>query len=381
MQLTVFSDDWGRHPSSCQHLVRQLLDRHSVRWVNTIGTRRPSVDYYSIKRGLEKLGGWLAGNHSSTGRSNANPVVMAPFMLPSFGSSLSRRINASLLTRSLTQTMSSGLESVAITTLPIAADLVGRLPVSRWVYYCVDDLSEWPGLDKSVLERMERELLDKVDAVVAVSENLSKRLHSLGRESTLLTHGVDMELWSRPVNPSVSILSRLEAPYLVFWGVVDQRLDFECIQCLSRMLTAGSIILAGPENNPDPRLHKLANVHLTGPIDYEQLPGLAAAASVLIMPYRDSAVTRAMQPLKLMEYLSTGKPVVCADLPAVQPWRGACHTYESTEEFAAVAISNLDATIPVAQALCRAQLQGHSWATKAEEFERVLLGHGQQRQP
>ena len=23
--LVVFSDDWGRHPSSCQHLIRRLL--------------------------------------------------------------------------------------------------------------------------------------------------------------------------------------------------------------------------------------------------------------------------------------------------------------------------------------------------------------------
>ena len=34
----VFADDWGRHPSSCQHLIRQLLARYPVLWVNTIGT-------------------------------------------------------------------------------------------------------------------------------------------------------------------------------------------------------------------------------------------------------------------------------------------------------------------------------------------------------
>ena len=57
-QLIVFSDDWGRHPSSCQHLVRQLLFQnrlcchggcadcrdYSVLWVNTIGTRRPGLN-------------------------------------------------------------------------------------------------------------------------------------------------------------------------------------------------------------------------------------------------------------------------------------------------------------------------------------------------
>jgi len=28
LRLVVFSDDWGRHPSSCQHLIRRLLLIH-----------------------------------------------------------------------------------------------------------------------------------------------------------------------------------------------------------------------------------------------------------------------------------------------------------------------------------------------------------------
>ena len=35
-QLLVFSDDWGRHPSSCQHLISQLLPKYHVDWVNTM---------------------------------------------------------------------------------------------------------------------------------------------------------------------------------------------------------------------------------------------------------------------------------------------------------------------------------------------------------
>src|SRR5271157_1569767 len=57
--LLVFSDDWGRHPSSCQHLVRHLLPRYPVWWVNTIGMRTPRLDLSTLRRGLGKLGTWL----------------------------------------------------------------------------------------------------------------------------------------------------------------------------------------------------------------------------------------------------------------------------------------------------------------------------------
>src|SRR5205807_318898 len=56
--LIVFSDDWGRHPSSCQHLVSHLLDRFEVTWVNTIGTRPPRISIDTFRRGCEKLRHW-----------------------------------------------------------------------------------------------------------------------------------------------------------------------------------------------------------------------------------------------------------------------------------------------------------------------------------
>ncbi len=56
--LIVFSDDWGRHPSSCQHLITKILPRRSVTWVNTIGTRPPGLNWSTITRGLGKLKSW-----------------------------------------------------------------------------------------------------------------------------------------------------------------------------------------------------------------------------------------------------------------------------------------------------------------------------------
>ena len=48
-RLVVFADDWGRHPSSCQHLVRQLVDDCDVVWINTIGTRRPELNMATLR--------------------------------------------------------------------------------------------------------------------------------------------------------------------------------------------------------------------------------------------------------------------------------------------------------------------------------------------
>src|SRR5687768_15667316 len=58
----VFADDWGRHPSSCQHLARHVLPHRPVVWVNTIGTRPPRLDWGTAKRAAGKLREWAGAS-------------------------------------------------------------------------------------------------------------------------------------------------------------------------------------------------------------------------------------------------------------------------------------------------------------------------------
>jgi len=189
--LVVFSDDWGRHPSSCQHLVRQLLPEFRVLWVNTIGTRTPRLDWNTVKRVAEKLKQWRRTDAAVPTETHASLEVINPRMWPWFTRAVDRRFNAWLLERQLTPLIRQLPGPVtALTTLPITADLTNRLPVDRWVYYCVDDFGEWPGLDALTLRTMDRDMIARADEIVAVSEHLQNIIARQSRASSLLTHGV-----------------------------------------------------------------------------------------------------------------------------------------------------------------------------------------------
>src|SRR5262249_54531812 len=157
---------------------------------------------------------------------------------------------------------------------------------------------------------MERQLVAKVDRVIAVSETLQERMKSLGRTAELLTHGVDLEFWARPDSPfsrEGSAATRAsaprarvaapppplhgDAPLLLFWGVTDRRMDTRIVRALTEV---GRVVLVGPQNEPDPELHAMPNVELLPAQPIEALPALAQQAAVLIMPYADLPVTRAM---------------------------------------------------------------------------------------
>ena len=384
-RLVVFSDDWGRHPSSCQHLIGQLVERYPVLWVNTIGTRRPRLSREDAGKVLRRLGQWLRPS-PEPGGEQADPVtVISPRMWPGFRRRWQRRFNAKRISRAVNRALGprrGGERRVALTTLPITADVVGRVDVDRWVYYCVDDFSVWPGLDGQVMLEMERLLVDRVDAHVAVSDTLVDRLAQRGAAPTLLTHGIDLEHWSStPAAPRREALpawwpdSAGAGPVLLFWGLIDARLNVEWCRAVAGTDFGdrpATLVLVGPRQSPDAQLDALAHVVMPGAVAYEDLPALAAAADVLVMPYRDLPVTRAMQPLKFKEYLATSKAVVASRLPAVVPWADAADLVETAEAFTE-AVGRRIGGAPTEQLEARRRLADETWQAKAESLLAVLL--------
>ena len=367
--LLVFADDWGRHPSSCQHLIRELLPNHPVTWVNTIGTRAPRLNLDTFRRAAGKFRQWFRPENPDVSAAPPEGLsVSNPKMWPWLTRKIDRRINRELLLRQLGPVVRNmPALPVAITALPVVADLMGSLPVRRWVYYCVDDFGQWPGLDRKTMARLEKIVVEKADTIVAVSENLRARLKSMGRDSELLTHGVDTQVWASHGDPLPEITG-LERPLVVFWGVVDRRMDTTWVRQLSADLTMGTIVLAGPSNEPDPALRSLPRVRMTGPLAFGQLPTLAREAAVLVMPYADQPVTRAMQPLKLKEYLATGRPAVARNLPANLEWADSLDLTDSAAEFSRLVRRRLETGPDPAQSLARTRLTEEGWAMKARRF-------------
>jgi glycosyltransferase involved in cell wall biosynthesis len=324
-----------------------------------------------MRRALEKARHWL---HLRPSRIPllAHLHIVSPVMWPYFTTTFDRKLNLVLLRRQLLPLVTSLPEPpIAITKIPIVADLMGVLPVKHWVYYCVDEFSQWPGLDQPTLQHMEELVVKRADRLITVSEVLQERLARMGRSAGLLTHGVDLDFWRAP-SPGSPLpgLAKLERPLIVFWGVIDRRMDVAFVRCLARSLTCGTIILAGPEAEPNPALVSCPGVVRLEALPFADLPRLGHEANVIIMPYVDHSVTRAMQPLKLKEYLATDKPVVVRDLPATRIWADCLDLADTPEAFVQAVQLRLRTGLPASQERARARLSGERWSEKARVFER-----------
>ncbi len=89
------------------------------------------------------------------------------------------------------------------------------------------------------------------------------------------------------------------------------------------------------------QLRVLENVHLLGEKHYRELPGYLQDFDVCLIPFRINTLTRAVDPVKLYEYLSQGKPVVATRLPELVPLEELLYLTEGVDDF----VSCLDRAI------------------------------------
>ena len=370
-RLIVFADDWGRHPSSAQHIGRELAESYRIDWIHTIGTRRPRASVADVRRSLGKLGEWARGPAAiAVDRGDAPPpsvTLHAPLLAPTFGSRVGRRFNARRLTVLLRKLLNAGPPPDAVvTTIPLVADVARALPHLRWIYYCTDAMADWPGLDRASLEQMEGALLATVDEIVVTSEVLLRDLRERSHiEPRLLTHGVDLDAW----HVERRVGTRSARPRALYWGHVDERVDVELCLGLAEDV---DLTFIGPHARAPSALLKHPHITFEDAVPQSNLCRRAVDADVLVLPYRSSAATKAMQPLKLKEYLATMLPVVSTDLPAVAPWRDALDVADSRVGFARAVLEAAQRGLSGDQRRARARLASESWRAKANEFAEIV---------
>lgn len=61
-----------------------------------------------------------------------------------------------------------------------------------------------------------------------------------------------------------------------------------------------------------------SKIIFTGSVPHEEIPYYIASASVCVAPFKDTEVTRCKSPLKIVEYLASGKPIVASSVGEVR---------------------------------------------------------------
>jgi glycosyltransferase involved in cell wall biosynthesis len=136
---------------------------------------------------------------------------------------------------------------------------------------------------------------------------------------------------------------------------------------------------------------KMTNVTMTGFVKHEIIPLYQAASDVLLMPYSRSIsassgqdIAEVINPMKMFEYMASGRAIVSADLPSIREVlnegnavfcsAGELENWESVIGEWKAAIESLLADEPRRQALSSQARKDVERLTWVKREERVMLG-------
>jgi teichuronic acid biosynthesis glycosyltransferase TuaH len=255
----------------------------------------------------------------------------------------------------------------------------GSVRARRNVYWVRDDFAAGAALMNLPEGRVRRDMMRmaaEADAVVAVSPVLARMWSDLGFPTTFVPNGCDAAGLAAVDDAEPADDVDLPSPIAGVIGTIGDRIDFGLLRAVADSGVSVLLVGARQKRFALDRIRDLLdrpNVVWTGPRPYSQLPSYLRLVDVGLVPYRDIAFNRASFPLKTLEYLAAGRPVVSTDLAATR-WLGTPLIRVASgpaETVAAVHVAAADSGV-AAVAARRTFAAGHDWSQRAAELLEVL---------
>lgn len=207
---------------------------------------------------------------------------------------------------------------VAWLSTPMAWPLARTLRPACVIYDCMEDVSAGGTLSESI-EQSELDLLGHATLVLTDGPSLYEARRDQHPSVVCLPSAVDavhyapdhLHPGSAQARHARALQEALPRPRLGFFGVINERFDAELLAELADAHPQWSLIMAGPVAGIDTAtLPHRPNIHWLGLQPYARLPYLLAGWDLCLMPYKVNDSTRCINPIKTLEYMAGGKPVV-----------------------------------------------------------------------
>jgi glycosyltransferase involved in cell wall biosynthesis len=186
------------------------------------------------------------------------------------------------------------------------------------LYDVLDDINIYSGSMLEEAVSFHDRLMKEADIVVCSSRRLLEKLRMERDDVVLVPNAVrpqDFENVNIQTPDDLLHILRRGRPIVGYVGAFGAWFDFELYNEVTKKAEDLSFILIGPDYMRNiQKIARRKNVAWLGAKPYEVLPGYYAHMDVGIIPFMPSEVTHCTSPIKLFEYMASGKPVVTTDL-------------------------------------------------------------------
>lgn len=219
--------------------------------------------------------------------------------------------------------------------------------------------------ERSTVIRHHEHLLRSADLTTGVSAELVEASRPLARRSHHVPNGADIDHFETPSPPPPTELG--DNPVIGYLGALSWRVDVALLEDLAQKRPDWTFALIGAVSVEPPRA---PNIRIFGERPYDELPRWSQKFDVGLIPYLDNDFNNASFPLKALDYLASGVPVVSTALPAMRGFADEVTVGTSSEEIEALIAEAIEH--PPDPESCQAVARAHSWDQRSKTLEGLI---------
>ena len=274
---------------------------------------------------------------------------------------------------------------IIITFTPEYALIDHYVKSGKVIYHVLDNYSSlpWWGSKKSgrrQLRNLESRTLKLADLVIVVSPYLFDSYKNRHRNIRLFPTPAFLKHYrTNNIRKTPYDMKKIPRPIIGFSGSAPfaGKIDFALIAKLVQHYQNYSFVFTGVyENKLIKGLLRFRNFHMLGYKTLEALPSYISSFDVCLVPYLTNSYGKSAYPVKIMEYLCLGNPVVTTALPSVEFLAGKNLIYwsASQDEF----IRNIDRAMKEGMGnkkLINARIKEgrrNDWAVRIREYMKII---------
>ncbi len=202
------------------------------------------------------------------------------------------------------------------------------------VYDVLDDISIHAASDKDLPKGQRavdfhHQLMNEADLVMTSSDMLHRQIKPVRSDVILVPNGIDLTHFQK----SEKHPQTLSAPVIGFHGAIADWIDVDLLVEVAKLRPDYHFQLVGPVSIEIERLIQLPNIQYLKAVNYEEIPRTISHFDVGVLPFKLNQLTHAVRPLKVLEYLAMGMPVVAVPLDEIKDWPGVLLA-DSPDDFA-----------------------------------------------
>jgi hypothetical protein len=323
LDIIYFSSvEWNYTWQRPQQIASRLSQHGHLLYISPLGLR--AVQWQDAGRVVRRLAFRLT--HQTIWKAEPLTVYTPLAFFPFPHNPLANRING----RALHKTIQSWMRRSNITKpivwigTPSLAALIAiqGLNPRLIIYDCLDNFPLFHSNPLGIIEA-EQQIVAQAQLVFASASELLERMKTMNPHTFLLPNAVDYAHFAPIPSPECPTdLLPVRHPILGYVGEMAHWFDFDLVTRVAAEHPEWTIVLIGPLHQDARRAAHIPNVKFLGRKNYSDLPKYVSQFDVCLLPFKINALTSAVSPIKLYEYLAAGKPVVSTPLREVIPLHG-----------------------------------------------------------